>query len=131
MIIIVFGVTGCGKSTVGERLARELNLPFYDADKFHPEANVEKMALGIPLTDEDRWPWLDILAAKLKEWDRQKGAVLACSALNERYRRVLQSVPTIHWVLLEGTRELIRERLESRVGHFMNPALLESQFATL
>jgi 6-phosphogluconate dehydrogenase len=131
MIIIVFGVTGSGKSTVGELLARELNLPFYDADEFHPEANVEKMALGIPLTDEDRLPWLQILAAKLKEWEQQQGAVLACSALNERYRKVLQSVQTIHWVLLEGSSELIQARLESRVGHFMNPILLDSQFATL
>ncbi|MEX2594023.1 MAG: NADP-dependent phosphogluconate dehydrogenase [Anditalea sp.] len=131
MIILVFGVTGCGKSTVGELLARKLKLPFHDGDQFHPDANVQKMALGIPLTDEDRMPWLKNLAGHIQEWDQNKGAVLACSALNEKYRNILQAVPSIHWVLLEGSKDLIRERLELRVGHFMNPDLLDSQFDTL
>ena len=131
MIVIVYGVTGCGKTTVGKLLAKELELPFYDGDQYHSDANVQKMSLGIPLTDEERIPWLEHLAQLIQQWDQQKGAVLACSALNEKYRNILQSVPRIEWVLLEGTRELISERLNSRVGHFMNPALLDSQFATL
>lgn len=131
MIIIVFGVTGCGKSTIGELLARKLKLPFYDGDHFHPEANVQKMALGMPLTDLDRLPWLKTLAGRIQEWNQEKGAVLACSALNEKYRSILQSIPKIHWVLLEGSKELIRERLELRVAHFMNSDLLESQLDTL
>lgn len=131
MIIVVFGVTGCGKSTVGELLANKLQLPFYDADQFHPLENVEKMAQGIPLTDKDRLPWLEILGQHLEQWESNQGAVLACSALNEKYRRILQTVPVIHWVLLEGSKELIRARLNSRVGHFMNPNLLDSQFETL
>src|SRR5680860_480965 len=128
MIIIIFGVTGCGKSTVGKLLAGRLNLPFYDGDHFHPNANVQKMASGIPLTDEDRLPWLQNLAEHIREWDQKNGAVLACSALNAQYRKILQAVPNIQWILLEGPKELIRERLNFRVGHFMNPALLDSQF---
>jgi 6-phosphogluconate dehydrogenase len=131
MIIVVFGVTGCGKSTVGELLAERLKLPFYDADQFHSAENVEKMNQGIPLTDSERIPWLQSLGEHLKQWSLEKGAVLACSALNEKYRRILQTVPTIHWVLLDGSRELIQERLDSRIGHFMNPNLLDSQFDTL
>src|SRR5688572_26054973 len=98
MIIVVFGVTGCGKSTVGRLLARELSLPFYDADNFHPDANVRKMAKGIPLTDKDRAPWLENLAYQMKLWEKEKGgAVLACSALNERYRSILQTDGKINW----------------------------------
>jgi 6-phosphogluconate dehydrogenase len=130
MIIIVFGVTGCGKSTVGELLAKRLNLPFFDADDFHPDANVQKMSLGIPLTEEDRLPWLENLAGHIRKWDQEEGAVLACSALNEKYRKVLRAVPHINWVLLEGSKDLIRERLNLRTGHYMNPLLLDSQFET-
>lgn len=131
MIIIVFGVTGCGKSTVGRILAGRLNLPFYDADQFHSAENVRRMNQGIPLTDSERKPWLEDLGQRLKQWSLQEGAVLACSALNERYREILATVSGIHWVLLEGSKELIRERLNSRSGHFMNPELLDSQFETL
>src|SRR5690606_36891234 len=98
MIIVVFGVTGCGKSTVGELLANKLQLRFYDADQFHPLENVEKMTQGIPLTDKDRLPWLEILGQHLEQWESNQGAVLACSTLNEKYRRILQTVPVIHWV---------------------------------
>lgn len=131
MIIIVFGVTGCGKSTVGELLAGKLGLPFYDADHFHSIENIRKMEQGIPLTDIERIPWLENLGQHLKQWSRQEGAVLACSALNERYRKILGTVSGIHWVLLEGSKELIRARLIARIGHFMNPELLDSQFETL
>lgn len=131
MICIVFGVTGCGKTTIGKLLAEELNLPFYDADHFHPPANVEKMAQGIPLTDQDRLPWLHNLAEHIRDWEKAGGAVLACSALNEQYRIILQAVPKIHWILLEGNKGLIQDRLNQRKGHYMNPVLLDSQFETL
>ncbi|WP_154856835.1 NADP-dependent phosphogluconate dehydrogenase [Cyclobacterium xiamenense] len=131
MVIILYGVTGCGKSTVGRLLASRLQLPFYDADQFHPPANKQKMRAGIPLTDEDRIPWLNAIARSMAEWEKDGGAVLACSALNEKYRKLLQVVPKLHWVLLQGSEELIKSRLKSRVGHFMNPALLDSQLATL
>src|SRR5690606_36851773 len=131
MIIIVFGVTGSGKSTVGELLAERLKLPFYDADHFHSVENVQKMSQGIPLTDHERIPWLEDLGQHLRRWSQQDGAVLACSALKEEYRRILATVNGIHWVLLEGSKELIRKRLSSRIGHFMNPELLDSQFETL
>lgn len=130
MVIIVFGVTGCGKTTVGKLLAKDLGLPFYDADGFHPEENVSKMALGIPLTDEDRLPWLENLGRHIQQWDQEGGAILACSALNEEYRSILQTVPGIGWVLLDGPVELIRQRLGVRKGHFMNPKLLNSQIQT-
>jgi len=131
MVFIVFGVTGSGKSTVGELLAKKLHLPFYDADEFHPVENVKKMSAGIPLTDKERLPWLENLGWHIKQWDLQGGAVLACSALNEKYRKILQTVPVIKWIFLEGAKELIHNRLGSRKGHFMNPVLLDSQFETL
>ncbi|HSI74655.1 MAG TPA: NADP-dependent phosphogluconate dehydrogenase [Lunatimonas sp.] len=131
MVIIVYGVTGCGKSTVGQLLAEKLNFPFYDGDNFHPISNVEKMRKGIPLTDEDRIPWLNNLRSNIQTWERNGGAVLACSALNEKYRKILKRGSNPIWVLLDGSKELIQERLDARIGHFMNPALLESQFATL
>ncbi|SHM83631.1 6-phosphogluconate dehydrogenase [Cyclobacterium lianum] len=131
MIVIVYGVTGCGKSTVGALLGRSLGLPFYDGDHFHPQTNKDKMNAGIPLTDEDRIPWLVNLSRHIADWDKSGGAVLACSALNEKYRKLLMVSPNIHWVLLEGSKSLIQSRLRKRVGHFMNPALLDSQLATL
>lgn len=131
MVIILYGVTGCGKSTIGRLLASRLHLPFYDGDQFHPPANKNKMRDGIPLTDEDRIPWLTVLASLMVGWEKDGGAVLACSALNEKYRNVLQVVPDLRWVLLHGSKELVKDRLMNRVGHFMNPALLDSQLATL
>jgi 6-phosphogluconate dehydrogenase len=131
MILIIYGVTGCGKSTVGKKLADKLDLPFFDGDQFHPEANKNKMNAGIPLTDEDRIPWLKNIASNLVVWEKKKGAVVACSALNEKYRQILNVIPDIQWVLLDGSKSLIKDRLSKRVGHFMNPALLESQFTTL
>jgi gluconokinase len=133
MVCIVMGVSGCGKSTVGEQLAPRLGLPFYDGDAFHSAANIAKMSHGTPLTDDDRRDWLATLATKLGEWETAGGAILACSALKESYRTTLQSGVNspIHWVFLDGSRELLLERMGGRKGHYMHPSMLDSQLATL
>jgi gluconokinase len=133
VIVILMGVTGCGKTTVGAQLAQDCGWAFFDADDFHPAANVAKMKRGAPLTDEDRWPWLDRLNALLLEHERQgKSLVLACSALKQVYRdRLARGCAAAHFVLLDGDRALIRARLAARQGHYMNPKLLTSQFAIL
>jgi len=125
--VVVMGVSGCGKSTVGALLASGLGVPFVDGDGLHPPANIAKMSAGIPLTDDDRWPWLRAVAARLAESD----VVIACSALRRIYRDNLRAVaPTTRFVLLDGRRELLAERM-TRPGHFMPLALLDSQLATL
>ncbi len=133
MIVVIMGVSGVGKTTVGELLAAERGWAFYDADAFHPPTNIEKMRSGIPLTDEDRWPWLDRLNAVLHEADAKgESAILACSALKQHYRdRLARGIETIRWVYLSGTFELIKERIDARKGHYMTAKLLESQFAAL
>jgi len=133
MIIIVCGVSGCGKSTIGKRLAERLKLSFFDGDDFHPVANIEKMKSGRALGDDDRQPWLETLASRLPQWDAQGGAVLACSALKEAYRETLGSKFSgqINWVFLTGSEALLRERINARVGHFFDPALLRSQLETI
>lgn len=133
MIIIVMGVTGCGKTTVGAMLAKACGWNFRDADDFHPAENVAKMKRGAALTDEDRWPWLERLNAFLLDSERQgKSLVLACSALKQVYReRVVRGCAAVRFVFLDGDRELIRTRLAARQGHYMNPKLLDSQFAIL
>lgn len=132
MVVVVMGVSGSGKTTVGRRLAGELGWSFYDADDFHPRANVEKMKGGVPLEDADRIPWLEILRDLIRDTlGRGENAVLACSALKESYRDYLLPDERVKLVYLKGDRELIRKRLSGRRGHFMNPALLDSQFATL
>jgi carbohydrate kinase (thermoresistant glucokinase family) len=133
MIYIVFGVSGCGKSTVGKLLAESLRLPFYDADDFHPVANVAKMSKGVPLDDSDRQPWLESLATHIADWEAKGGAVLACSALKEKYRKTLASKTgdLIHWIYLKGDKSLIRQRIHARKDHYMRPELLDSQFAAL
>jgi len=110
-----------------------MEVPFFDADDFHPASNIEKMRNGIPIDDEDRRPWLETLAIKLPEWERQGGAVLACSALKESYRAILGSRCNEHitWIFLHGSDELLSERLASRKGHFFDPGLLESQLEAL
>jgi gluconokinase len=123
------GVSGSGKSTIGEPLAERLGWPFFDADEFHPPANVAKMASGVPLTDADRWPWLALLNAKLKG---EENAVLACSALKQSYRDALaKDLADCRFVHLRGSIELIRARLAERQHRYMPASLLDSQFATL
>ena len=131
MTVLLMGVCGCGKSTVGRALAAELNWTFLDADTLHPEANVAKMASGIPLTDEDRWPWFDRVVAEMR---RHAAAgthvVVACSALRQAYRDRLATGTMVRFVYLKGDAETIAPRLATRKGHFMPPSLLASQFAT-
>lgn len=133
--IIIMGVCGCGKSLVGSSLAQRLGGIFDDGDDFHPPANKAKMASGTPLTDEDRWPWYAALRARiLAQRASAPVHVLACSALKKIYRDRLRGDDPegkVAFVLLDGTRELISTRLAQRKGHFMNPALLDSQFSTL
>ena len=133
MVIILMGVTGSGKSTVGEALTQALGWPFYDGDDFHPPANVAKMASGMPLDDEDRWPWLQLLADGIGTWlGRGENAVLACSALKQAYRDILLGGrQQVHIVHLKGSKELIGGRLAQRQHRYMPASLLDSQFATL
>jgi gluconokinase len=132
MVIILMGVTGSGKTTIGQKLAAVLSCPFFDADEHHSLASREKMSRGEPLTEEDRKPWLESLAVKIREWNKKDPlTVLACSALKQSYRDLLSNGEVVHWVYLKGDRELIRRRLEGRQGHFADARLLESQFALL
>jgi gluconokinase len=132
VIIILFGVSGSGKTTVGKLLARQLGWHFVEADDFHPAANIEKMHSGRPLTDEDRWPWLDRLRKQIKRsLAARENAVLACSALKRAYRDRLHVSGEVKFVFLRGDYAVIKAQLSQRRGHFMNPALLRSQFADL
>ena len=132
MVIILFGVTGAGKTEVGRALANDLGWSFYDADQFHAPESVDKMRRGIPLTDDDRWPWLDSLRAKIEQCiQRGENAVLACSALKAAYRDHLAVDGEVKLVHLKGDYALIAARLRHRREHFMNPDLLRSQFDTL
>jgi gluconokinase len=130
-LVVVMGVSGSGKSTVGELLAERLDVPYAEADSFHPPANIRKMAAGTPLDDEDRRPWLDAIARWLSERAGQ-GGVVSCSALRRRYRdRLRDSGAPLFFLHLDGSEELIAGRLKERKGHFMPRSLLRSQFATL
>jgi gluconokinase len=131
--IVVMGVSGCGKTTVGEQLAAALGWSFAEGDRYHPQANIDKMAAGIPLTDEDRWPWLNAIADEIaRVCDKGEHVIIACSALKHTYRDVLlRGRDDVRFVFLKGTKELIAERLAQRKGHFMPPGLLTSQFETL
>jgi gluconokinase len=135
MIVILMGVSGSGKTTIGTLLAERAGVIFADADDYHPAANKQKMAAGHPLTDEDRQPWLETLNGLLRGWFKAgTGGILACSALKESYRATLTAgTPdgAIQFVLLELSKEAIAKRMATRHHEFMNPALLESQFATL
>jgi carbohydrate kinase (thermoresistant glucokinase family) len=131
--VVVMGVSGVGKTAVAEVLAQRLGWTFSDGDIFHPPANVEKMRSGIPLADDDRWPWLERIAVEI---DRHRGAgqgfVVACSALKHAYRRILtEGRPDVRLVYLQGDRELILGRLALRKGHYFPASLLDSQFAAL
>jgi gluconokinase len=134
MIVVLLGVSGSGKTTVGKVLAGQLGWTFLDADDYHPAANIEKMRKGIPLNDDDRRPWLQAIRQRVDAaCDRGESLVLACSALKHAYQEYLRrEVPEcIRYVYLRGSEELIRQRLAARKGHFMNPHLLHSQFETL
>jgi gluconokinase len=132
MFIIVFGVTGAGKTTIGQLLAEKMSWNFYDADDFHPITNIDKMKKGIPLADEDRTPWLASLQALIKtSIETGQAGVMACSALRDSYRTYLKVSQDVRFIYLRGEFSLIRQRLESRTGHYMNPALLQSQFDIL
>ncbi len=133
MVVIVMGVSGSGKTTVGQRLAAALGCRFRDADDFHPPENIAKMTAGIPLTDEDREPWLAVLRELLENTlAAGEGLVLACSALKRVYReRLTVDAARQRWVYLQAPRELIAERLKARRGHYMPAAMLDSQFAAL
>lgn len=133
MVILVMGVAGSGKTTVGQALARELGWSFADADDFHPPANIAKMSAGHPLDDADRAPWLAAIRAYIDSClAGGRAAVVTCSALKERYRQVLIGDPQqVRLVYLSGSREVLLSRLSQRTGHFMGPGLLDSQLATL
>jgi gluconokinase len=133
MIVVMMGVSGVGKTTLGELLARKTGWQFHDADSFHSAANIDKMRNGIPLTDEDRWPWLDALNGVLQQAQaRGESAILACSALKQRYRdRLSSGLRDVRLVYLTGDFDLVESRLHARKGHYMTAQLLQSQFAAL
>ena len=132
MIVIVMGVVGAGKTTIGILLASQLGWEFADADGFHPQSNVEKIRHGIPLTDDDREPWLDRLRQAIDQWIAEgRSLVLACSALKRVYREKLCAGPEVRFVYLKGSARLIADRLRSRQKHFANESILASQLADL
>jgi len=130
--IVVMGVAGSGKTSVGERLAAHYGCPFRDADEFHPAANIAKMSAGIALNDDDRWPWLDAIAAAIRD-AAPNGIVVACSALKRVYRERIseRAARPVTFVFLDGSLATLRQRIGGRRGHFMPPSLLDSQLATL
>lgn len=130
-LVVVFGVSGCGKSTIGRTLATKLQVPFHDADDFHPTNNITKMRKGIPLSDQDRAPWLYLLSELLAREASNNGMVLACSALKESYRKILCQIVTPQFVLLDISFDEAAKRLSKRRHHFMPLSLLQSQFDTL
>jgi gluconokinase len=133
-IYVIMGVAGSGKTTIGELLAHALDIPFVEGDDLHPRANIERMAHGVPLTDEDRRPWLLAIAQRLREAEQSgSGLVVTCSALKRSYRELLRShgARETRFVYLRGSEPTIAERLARRRGHFMPASLLESQFAAL
>ncbi|MCB1487112.1 MAG: gluconokinase [Bauldia sp.] len=129
--IVVMGVAGSGKTVIGEALAERLGLPMLEGDSFHPEANVRKMSSGVPLTDDDRWPWLDAIGKAIGE--TPGGVIAACSALKRAYRDRLTAAAgrPLLFLFLDGSREVLASRIGNRKGHFMPPGLLDSQLATL
>ena len=128
--IVIMGVSGCGKSTVGAALGAALGIPYRDGDDLHPVANVEKMRAGVPLTDADRWPWLDRVADVLRD---EAPVIVGCSALRRVYRDRIRAGAggPVRFVHLVGSRDVIAARMAARTGHYMPPTLLDSQFATL
>jgi carbohydrate kinase, thermoresistant glucokinase family len=132
MVIVLMGVAGAGKTTIGQKLSSELGWKFYDADDYHTRASIEKMKHGLPLNDADREPWLEILRALIRDClEHEEDAVLACSALRKSYRDFLLIDERVKLIYLKGSYELIQERLRNRVEHFMKPSMLDSQFDAL
>ena len=132
-VFIITGVSGCGKTTVGEALAKEWGASFYDGDLFHPASNIAKMSAGIPLTDEDRWPFLKSINTFIREKLPRENIVIACSALKEIYREILSEnidPASLVWIHLQGSYDTIYQRMSKRAGHFMGAAMLRSQFET-
>lgn len=128
--IVVMGVSGSGKTTIGNLLSEKLDLPYRDGDDLHPQANIDKMAAGVPLTDEDRWPWLELVGRWLA--DHPDGGIIGCSSLKRSYRDLIrEKAPDATFVHVHGVPEVLNQRMSSRPGHFMPPALLESQLSTL
>lgn len=132
-VYVMMGVSGCGKTTVGKKLSEKLGLPFYDADDYHSESSIDKMIRGLPLTDVDRYPWLLKLSESIAVWNRADGAVLACSALKEEYRELLDhnGRSKVQYIYLKGSKDFIRKRLKDRKDHYMDERLLDSQFEIL
>lgn len=132
-VLLLMGVAGCGKSTIGQRLSRRLGWEFRDADSFHPPANIAKMSAGTPLTDDDRWPWLDAIAAWIDQHTTTgTPAIVTCSALKRAYRtRIVGRRAAVQLVYLKGAKTIISDRMSRRKNHFMPAALLDSQFAAL
>jgi len=133
LVLYIIGVSGCGKSTIGRALSEETGIPFYDGDDFHPPANIQKMASGSALTDEDRWGWLEAINKFAQEKSKAHALIIACSALKQKYRLLLEKDldGKCKWIHLQNDFELIAERLKKRTDHFMPPALLASQFEAL
>ncbi|MHA6646228.1 gluconokinase [Mesorhizobium sp. A623] len=131
--IVVMGVSGCGKSTIGTDIATRLGWPFDEGDRFHLPASIEKMSAGIPLEDADRWPWLEKLAGFIGEHQSAgRSSILACSSLKRAYRDLLRTgAPRVRFLHLDGDRAVLQARLDARKGHFFPPDLLASQYATL
>jgi carbohydrate kinase (thermoresistant glucokinase family) len=132
-VIYIMGVSGSGKTLIGEALSAKTGFAFYDADNFHPQDNIDKMKAGIPLTDEDRWPWLDSIYNFVAQKIKTDSIIMACSALKQIYRdKISEGIETqCRWVFLNGSYETILQRLHNRTGHYMLGSLLQSQFDAL
>ena len=133
IIIVLMGVSGCGKTTIGKILSKEKNIPFFDADNYHPKENIKMMKEGKPLNDKNRLPWLIKINNLIKKNSQVSSCIIACSSLKKKYRSIIKKNITIpiHFIYLRGTKKIIYERLKKRKNHFMEKSLLNSQFKTL